>query len=1033
MENAFVKVFNLSLSAGLIVILVLLARLLLKKAPKWIHCLLWIIVGVRLVCPWNPVSPVGLLPDRDMVRVERVDLSDGSASRQALSNNAATDAADASATEENGTGITEYAYLPVVDTGITAIDNKINGSLQKSMAPGIGDSADPVQVYSFIAAVIWGIGFAGMLLYAVISGYSVKRRVREAVPYTGETGTGFKCRILMTDATVSPFILGIIRPVIYLPATITPESAEYVLAHEKAHISRRDHWWKPLGFLLLAVYWFNPFIWLAYVLLCRDIEMACDEKVISGMGDKFGVKYSETLLSLSVPRRKISACPIAFGETGVKDRVKNVLNYKKPAFWIVCVSVAAVVIMGVIFLTNRKTAVSGDDRPVENKTPATDNMPVSCRLLENASPETSALAIYYFDGENTKLKWIFDDEKKNEAIAEINSLRGCIEPQARIADMTVPSYGIDIGDKNGFSIWLTYSNGLWLTNDGAVYSAEYDFERLWSETSTEQTDAGKGGINMPNASILGEYDIRYYCKAEELVSEKDGVKLTFASAEEDIVNVTFTNDSDENFSYGDFYYLQKEIDGEWYQLPVRYSNYAFKCILHVLQPGHSATEKCYLTMYGALKEGHYRIVLEDFAVEITPDYSGLAAKAAARPTGAHTETDTNTGTNTETDTNTNTDKNTVSDTNTDKNTNTAAPDAVFQSDADYRDISKVRTYLAGLTSDPMEMEKSGVLLAGVSAAYSEPGRSKQIWNDFADRVNAGTPAALTIASVDEIYDSERTVGIPGADGISGTDAISGTYITAEKPRYSIIFHYIYFDGENYMYYEDNRRFGGETIRETVPVTVPYFFTERVELPQFEDFEGLEGLEGMQLMLSDIPDINMKKFESMTMYNGYEETEKTVPFFNSFRAAEGLHEIRRFEAENAECSGVLLSEAGFISGRYMTTSLLYMSALSSASGQCGTEIYFFDDDGYSVYPLIGGDGTPFRSAKRISEDWEDFYTEEEWNEKQKMWPVDNYGELFSHDTFKKISFDDGMEIYYGDGRLMLSRPGWMMCELKLIKE
>ena len=436
MENAFVKVLNLSLSAGLIVILVLLARLLLKKAPKWIHCLLWIIVGVRLVCPWNPVSPVGLLPDRDMVRVERVDLG-SEADRTASVDR--SDSAGYVQKEE----ITGYAYVPVVDTGITAIDNRINGSLQKTMAPGNGDSADPVQIYSFIAAVIWGIGFAGMLLYAVISGYSVKRRVREAVPYTGEAGTGNRYRILMTDATASPFILGIIRPVIYLPVSITPESAEYVLAHEKAHLSRCDHWWKPLGFLLLAVYWFNPFIWLAYVLLCRDIEMACDEKVISGMGNKFGVKYSETLLALSMPRRKISACPIAFGETGVKDRVKNVLNYKKPAFRIVCVSVAAVVIMGVIFLTNRKTAASGDDLPVENNTPATDNMPVSCRLLENASPATSALAIYYFDGEETKQKWIFDDEKKNEVIAEINGLNDRKEPQSRIekpflSQMSIP-------------------------------------------------------------------------------------------------------------------------------------------------------------------------------------------------------------------------------------------------------------------------------------------------------------------------------------------------------------------------------------------------------------------------------------------------------------------------------------------------------------------------------------------------------------------------------------------------------------------
>ena len=154
-------------------------------------------------------------------------------------------------------------------------------------------------------------------------------------------------------------MLGIIKPKIYLPFQIDGQNLEHVVSHEQAHIQRRDHWWKPLGFLLLTIHWFNPLMWLAYVLLCRDIELACDEKVVRELGMEQRADYSQALLACSVNRRMIAACPLAFGEVGVKERVKSVLNYKKPAFWVMVVSVVACAVVAVCFLTNPIDAFEG--------------------------------------------------------------------------------------------------------------------------------------------------------------------------------------------------------------------------------------------------------------------------------------------------------------------------------------------------------------------------------------------------------------------------------------------------------------------------------------------------------------------------------------------------------------------------------------------------------------------------------------------------------------------------------------------------
>ena len=195
-----------------------------------------------------------------------------------------------------------------------------------------------------------------MLVYTAVSCLRVKR----------STGTAVLLRdnIYRSDNLSSPFVFGIIRPRIYLPVNIDGGDMEHVIAHEKAHIRRKDHLWKPLGFLILAVHWFNPLIWLAYALLCRDIELACDEKVVKELNSRQKADYSQALLTCSVNRRGIAACPLAFGEIGVKGRVKQVLSYKKPTFWLIAAAVIVCVIFAVCFLTDPKSDTVPPDAPV---------------------------------------------------------------------------------------------------------------------------------------------------------------------------------------------------------------------------------------------------------------------------------------------------------------------------------------------------------------------------------------------------------------------------------------------------------------------------------------------------------------------------------------------------------------------------------------------------------------------------------------------------------------------------------------------
>lgn len=332
MAEIFQKALNMSIAAGWLILAVIALRLLLRRAPKRFRLLLWAVVGLRLALPWSIESALSLIP-----------------SAQTLPEGIMLELA------------------PVLDTGISALNGAINPGFTAAFTPELGASANPLQVLLPIAAALWMLGAAAMLLWALVSWLRLRKRVREAVRLEGNV---YECEI------ASPFVLGLFRPRIYLPFSLENGERELVLAHERAHITAGDHIIKPLGWLLLAAHWYNPLVWLAYALFCRDIELACDERVVRGLSLSDRADYSQALLDLSRPRGGVRACPLAFGESSVKGRVKSVLSYKKPAFWLVLLAVVVCVGAAVCFLTDPKE----EAEPVDD---GDGGVVISARLEEN--------------------------------------------------------------------------------------------------------------------------------------------------------------------------------------------------------------------------------------------------------------------------------------------------------------------------------------------------------------------------------------------------------------------------------------------------------------------------------------------------------------------------------------------------------------------------------------------------------------------------------------------------------------------------
>ena len=318
MEMIFLNVFNRSLAAGWLILAVIVVRFLLKKAPRRLSCVLWAVVAVRLLCPFFPASSFSLIPSGETISAEAV----------------------------------RFAPAPAIDSGIPALNEALNPMIGERFAPAPGTSVNPLYIWTAVAGIVWLVGVAVMAGYALLGSLRMRSVVREAVPL--ESGAALPDNVWLCDAVRSPFILGIVRPKIYLPSGITREQMLCILAHEQAHVERLDHCLKPFGWLLLSVYWFHPLVWIAYMLFCRDLELACDEKVVGGMDLDGRKAYSHALLACSLQRKMIFSYPLAFGEIGVRERVKGILHYRKPAGWLAAVAVLACAAVAVCFLTDPK-------------------------------------------------------------------------------------------------------------------------------------------------------------------------------------------------------------------------------------------------------------------------------------------------------------------------------------------------------------------------------------------------------------------------------------------------------------------------------------------------------------------------------------------------------------------------------------------------------------------------------------------------------------------------------------------------------
>ena len=327
MGTILLRVVNMSITASWLMAAVIVLRLLLKKAPKWLICMLWVFVAIRLVCPFSVESMWSLVPSAQPVSERRMPVRD-------TPQNAPVFRTDMNETEDGN------AYAVGSGMNEMASNTMGAGGTQSNRLTGTKDAA----THTDLLGVVWICGVAGLLFYGLMSYARLHKRTAVSAVVEG--------RIWQCDEIRTPFILGFIRPRIYLPSDLDAVQAEYVIAHERTHLKRRDHWWKPLGFFILSIHWFNPLCWVSYILFCRDIELACDESVIRSGDEQYKKSYAEALLACSIGSKTITVCPLAFGETSVKERVRNIMNYKKPAFWVVLVTTAACIAVAVCFLTN---------------------------------------------------------------------------------------------------------------------------------------------------------------------------------------------------------------------------------------------------------------------------------------------------------------------------------------------------------------------------------------------------------------------------------------------------------------------------------------------------------------------------------------------------------------------------------------------------------------------------------------------------------------------------------------------------------
>lgn len=545
LAEVFIDLVNRSIAASWLVLAVLALRLLLRKGPRWANVLLWGLVAFRLVCPFTLESALSLLPSRETVPRDIM-----------------------------------LSPAPALDSGVPAVDRVVNPIVTGTFTPAPAASANPLQLLIPLLALVWAAGVLALCLYTLVSWLRLRRRVAEAVLV--------RDNIFESGRVPTPFVFGLVRPRIYLPAALPAAARGPVIDHEQAHIARRDHWWKPLGFALLAVYWFNPLLWAAYILFCRDIELACDERVVRGLAPEQRADYSQALLECSTGRRALGACPLAFGEVGVKTRVRAALHYKKPAFWVIVAALLLCVVVAVVFLTD----------PLTPRYDFSQNAIASASVWDYAVPEERALNASQLD----------------ELTSRLEGLRGL----ARTTEEGfTPLYALVVQREDGTS--LTF-NGY--SDDGSQVRTEYE-GRLWQVTDEEfcaylynQWQAADTAQAVPQPSALDVYadalrdtveveDGQIFFTLPEEVPE--GVQLDVRVAGSAVY---------EDGSREDLEFLQTAVwtPGEQYSIPYDEAYTTLGIFLTARYPDGSEEEK-----YVSLRPIVEAIVTSQSAPALTPE------------------------------------------------------------------------------------------------------------------------------------------------------------------------------------------------------------------------------------------------------------------------------------------------------------------------------------------------------------------------------------------------------------------------------
>lgn len=339
MTKVFLYLANRSIRAGFLILAVIGLRFLFRKLPKGPQLLLWAVVALRLAVPFSPESPWSLLPGAEPL-----------SSQATINTPLQRDPSILQA--ENEISVPAATEAPHVVTGAaptTATQPQTGssaspGALETPAASVLGD----LDVFFRICTAVWLLGMAAMIAYGLISYLRLRKKLSVSLRQDG--------RIYICDEISSPFVLGLCRPRIYLPSSLSPAAKPYVLAHEQAHLRHGDAWWKLFGFLLLSVYWFHPLVWAAYALFCRDLEMACDERAVKGMDDRQRKDYACTLLLCAAPKGSFSVCPVAFSQNSIKARIRNLLQKKNARLWAGLLALIAALVVILCFATNPKSA-----------------------------------------------------------------------------------------------------------------------------------------------------------------------------------------------------------------------------------------------------------------------------------------------------------------------------------------------------------------------------------------------------------------------------------------------------------------------------------------------------------------------------------------------------------------------------------------------------------------------------------------------------------------------------------------------------